>query len=144
MRERSVGSVGIGIVKSLLFSFLSAVPLFLAAHAAESSIYSGTREVRLDGGAVFDGQVLPAGTYKLSWGMNRDRERVEVRLYDGPRVVATAVGRLVDRDAASVYDSVVFSRARTGDRELAEIRFAGSQEAISLLDGGSPAVAAGR
>ena len=67
--------------------------------------------------------------------MNQAQDRVEVRLYEGRRMVASATGRLEHRDAASAYDSLVFSRASTGDRELTEIRFAGSPAVISLLDG---------
>ena len=130
MRERSIG---FAILRSLLLSFLSLVPLALAAHAGESTPYSGTREVRLAEGAVFDGRVVPAGLYNLSWGVNREQDRVEVRLYEGRRMVASTAGRLEQRDAASPYDSLVYSRARTGDRELAEIRFAGSPSVISLV-----------
>ena len=121
------------ILLALLFSIAPpAVAVALAAPEPEPSIYSGTREVRLEKSAVFDGEVLPAGLYSLSWGMNRDRERVEVRLYEGRRMLASATGRLVERDAPSAYDSIAFSRARTGDRELAEIRFAGTASVIAL------------
>lgn len=151
MKQRSIG---LDIVKSL---FLSIVPTFLVAamllavtphalgaHEGGSSVYSGTREVRLTAGALFDGQRFEAGVYQLSWRMNRDRDVVEVRLYQGRRMVASATGRLVEREAASAYDSVVFSRARTGHRELTEIRFAGSEAAISLMEDGSSAVAGTR
>lgn len=141
MRERSIG---LAILRSLLLSFLSVVPLALAAHAGESTVYSGTREVRLAEGAVFDGRAFPAGLYNLSWGVNRDGDRVEVRLYEGRRMVASATGRLEQREAASPYDSLVYSRARTGDRELAEIRFAGSPSVISLAASDGPAVTAAR
>ena len=141
MRERCIG---LGIVSSILFSFLSVLPLALVAHAGESSVYSGSREVRLEHGAVFDGKVFPAGLYNLSWGVNQAQDRVEVRLYEGRRMVASATGRLEHRDAASPYDSIVYSRARTGDRELAEIRFAGSPAVISLLAPQSGAVTAAR
>ena len=141
MRERCIG---LGIASSLLFSFLSVLPLALVARAGESSVYAGSREVRLEHGAVFDGKVFPAGLYNLSWGVNREQDRVEVRLYEGRRMVASATGRLEQRDAASPYDSVVYSRARTGDRELAEIRFAGSPSVIALLDGQGAAVTAAR
>jgi len=141
MRERCIG---LGIVGSLLLSFLSVLPLALVAHAGESTLYSGTREVRLDHDAVFDGKVFPAGLYNLTWGVNRDQDRVEVRLYEGRRMVASASGRLEQRDAASPYDSIVYSRARTGDRELAEIRFAGSPAVISLLAPEGGAVTAAR
>ena len=141
MRERCIG---LGIASSLLFSFLSVLPLALVAHAGESSVYAGSREVRLEHGAVFDGKVFPAGLYNLSWGVNQAQDRVEVRLYEGRRMVASATGRLEHRHAASPYDSIVYSRARTGDRELAEIRFAGSPAVIALLHDEGAAVTAAR
>ena len=141
MRERCIG---LGIVSSLLFSFLSVLPLALVAHAGESSVYSGTREVRLEHGAMFDGKVFPAGLYNLSWGVNQAQDRIEVRLYEGRRMVASATGRLEHRDIASPYDSIVYNRARTGDRELAEIRFAGSPAVIALLAPEGGAVTAAR
>ena len=141
MRERSIA---LSVLRSLIFSFLSLVPLALAAHAGESTPYSGTREVRLQQDAVFDGRVFPAGLYNLSWGLNREQDRVEVRLFEGRRMVASATGRLEQRDAASPYDSLVYSRARTGNRELAEIRFAGSPSVIALLPGDGSAVTAAR
>jgi hypothetical protein len=141
MRERCIG---LGIVSSILFSFLSVLPLALVAHAGEDSVYAGAREVRLEHGAVFDGKVFPAGLYNLSWGVNREQDRVEVRLYEGRRMVASATGRLEQRDAASPYDSIVYSRARTGDRELAEIRFAGSSAVIAVLGSDGAAITAAR
>ena len=109
-----------------------AVALALAGPEPGPSIHAGTREVRLQESAVFDGTVLPAGIYSLSWGMSQDPERVEVRLYEGRHMRAAVTGRLVEREAPSTYDSIVFNRARGGDRELAEIRFAGSASVITL------------
>lgn len=141
MRERSIL---LNVVAALIFSIAPpALALVLAAPGHEAAVYTGTREVRLDHGAVFDGELLPEGTYRLAWGMNRDRERVEVRLFEGRRMVATSTGRLVDRPSVSPYDSVVFTRARNGERELAEIRFAGSASAIALVED-APTVAGSR
>ena len=59
MRERSIG---LAILRSFLFSLLSVIPLALAARG-RGSVYSGTREVRLEHGAVFDGKAFrPAST----------------------------------------------------------------------------------
>jgi hypothetical protein len=139
MRERTIG---FGILRSLILSLVAVIPLALAAHAGQDSVYSGSREVRLDHGAIFDGRVLPAGLYSLSWDGTKDRDTIEVKLFNGHQVVATALGRLVDRDAASPYNSIVFNRTDSGDRELKEIRFAGSDAAISLGEGAGSAVAA--
>ena len=141
MRERTIG---LGILRSLILSLVAVIPLALAAHAGQDSINSGSREVRLDHGVIFDGRVLPAGVYSLSWDGTKSSDTVEVKLYNGHQVVATALGRLVDRDATSPYNSIVFNRTGSGDRELAEIRFAGSVAVISLADGAAAATAAAR
>ena len=141
MRERTIG---LGILRSLILSLVAVIPLALAAHAGQDSINSGSREVRLDHGVIFDGRVLPAGVYSLSWDGTKSSDTVEVKLYNGHQVVATALGRLEDRDATSPYNSIVFNRTGSGDRELAEIRFAGSEAVISLADGAGAATAAAR
>jgi len=132
MHERTIG---LGILRSFILSLVAVLPLALAAHAGQDSINSGSREVRLDHGVLFDGRVLPAGVYSLSWDGTKASDTIEVKLYNGHQVVATALGHIVDRDAASPYNSIVFNRTGSGDRELAEIRFAGSEAAISLAEG---------
>jgi hypothetical protein len=102
----------------------------------QQTIFTGRRQVRLSDGAVFDGKPIASGVYNLQWGTNGDLDRVQVQLFQGRRVVATATARLIEHPVASPYDSVLLSRVRTGDRELAEIRFAGKTSAIALFDAG--------
>ena len=59
MRERSIG---LAILRSFLFSLLSVIPLALAAGARQESPLPGTREVRLEHGAVFDGEAFEAAS----------------------------------------------------------------------------------
>jgi hypothetical protein len=105
-----------------------------AVGMAEQTIFGGSRDVRLSSGAVFDGKPVPPGLYALQWGTNGDLERVQVQLSRGRRVVASVTARLIEHPVASPYDSVLLSRVRTGDLELAEIRFAGKTKAIALFD----------
>ena len=128
----------------LRLGMLALLLLSLTAPAwAEQAIFTGSREVRLSDGAVFDGKPIAAGVYNLQWGTNGDLDRVQVQLSQGRRVVATATARLIELPVVSPYDSVLLSRIRTGDRELAEIRFAGKTSAIALFDAGG-AVAGSR
>ena len=121
----------------LRLGMLALLLLSLTAPAwAEQAIFAGSREVRLSSGAVFDGKPIASGVYKIQWGTNGDLDRVQVQLSKGRRVVATATARLIDHPVASPYDSVLLSRIRTGDLELAEIRFAGKTSAIALFDAG--------
>lgn len=120
---------------------LALLLLSLTAPAwAEQAIFTGSREVRLSNGAVFDGKPIASGVYNIQWGTNGDLDRVQVQLSQGRRVVATATARLIEHPVASPYDSVLL---RTGDRELTEIRFAGKTSAIALFDAGG-AVAGSR
>ena len=114
-----------------------------AGSVGDQKIFTGSREVRLSNGAVFDGKAIPPGLYDLHWGTNGDLERVQVQLSRGRRVVAATTARLIDHPVASPYDSVLLSRIRGGELELAEIRFAGKTSAIALFDA-SGAVAGSR
>ena len=122
---------------SLAVLLVSVAAPVRAESVGQGAIFSGSREVRLSDGAVVDGKPVPAGVYHIAWATNGDLERVQVHLYRGSRSVASATGRLIERPTISPYDSVMITRARTGDRELAEIRFAGKTSAIALLDAGS-------
>ena len=133
-------SIPIGMLALLILAL--AAPA-LAEGPSEPTIFTGSRQVRLSSGAVFNGQPVPSGLYNLVWGTNGDLERVQVQLSRGHRMVATATARLIELPAASPYDSVLLSRIRTGDLELAQIRFAGKTSAIALFDAGG-AVAASR
>jgi len=125
----------------LRLGMLALLLLSLTAPAwAEQAIFTGSREVRLSNGAVFDGKPIASGVYNIQWGTNGDLDRVQVQLSQGRRVVATATARLIEHPVASPYDSVLL---RTGDRELTEIRFAGKTSAIALFDAGG-AVAGSR
>jgi len=125
----------------LRLGMLALLLLSLTAPAwAEQAIFTGSREVRLSNGAVFDGKPIASGVYNIQWGTNGDLDRVQVQLSQGRRVVATATARLIEHTVASPYDSVLL---RTGDRELTEIRFAGKTSAIALFDAGG-AVAGSR
>ena len=125
----------------LRLGMLALLLLSLTAPAwAEQAIFTGSREVRLSNGAVFDGKPIASGVYNIQWGTNGDLDRVQVQLSRGRRVVATATARLIEHPVASPYDSVLL---RTGDRELTEIRFAGKTSAIALFDAGG-AVAGSR
>ena len=79
------------MVRQLLrIGTLALMLLSLTAPAwAEQAIFTGSREVRLSDGAVFDGKPIAAGVYNLRWGTNGDLNRVQVQLSQGRRVVAT-------------------------------------------------------
>jgi hypothetical protein len=127
LRDSALAIV-LSIVPPLL-ALLLAPPPCQAAHLD----HPGTREIRLQASSLFDGALLPAGLYELAWGTNRDGERVEVRLYQGRRMLRSAQGRVIELATASPHDSVLFTRARNGERELSEIRFSGSSSAIELV-----------
>jgi len=131
--------VRIGTLGLLLVSLAGQVR---AEGAEEHAIFTGSRDVRLADGTVFDGKPIPTRLYSLQWATNGDLERVQVQLSSGHHRVATAMARMIELPAASPYDSVIL-KSGPGGLELTEIRFAGKKSAIALVDA-SDAVASNR
>jgi len=121
-------------IGTLALLLLALVAPARAEGAGEHAIFTGSREVRLADGTVFDGKPLPTRVYHVQWATNGDLERVQVQLSSGHHRVATAMAQLIELPDASPYDSVVLSRNRAGELELVEIRFAGKKSAIALFD----------
>ena len=101
---------------------IAAIPAFARA----------SREIRIDPGTMLHGQSVPVGTYRLSWKPNGRPDEVAVEILRGRSVVASATGRLRDREAPSEYDSIAYRNGGNGAREIVEIRFAGKKQVIRV------------
>lgn len=77
------------------------------------------------------GTPIPPGTYKLSW--EEHGSHVTVTFTKGSKVVATAEGRLVDRDLKYNRNAVVCKTDPDGTRVLVEIRL-GNEKKVILFD----------
>ena len=111
-------------MKKTRFILLIVVTLALAfsASANNSKTLSFRTEVTLNGSK------LPAGFYELSW-VTRSPEAT-VTFVKAGQVMATALGKFVERDTKYSADAVVYTNNADGTHTLLEIRFAGRKQAL--------------
>ena len=81
------------------------------------------------------------GNYKVTWATAASDSAVS--LMQGKKVVATAQGKWVKRDAKYDSTSVVYSQNTDGSRSISEIRFAGSDEVLVFGEDATEQGAAG-
>lgn len=126
---RKVLAIRLLIVTSLILVLAN------VAHAAEGQsrhAFTGAREIRVTEDARFAGMNLPVGTYRMTWTLKGEADRVEVQMLKGKRLLVAATGRAVAQDWVSPYDSVVYTRDASGKLQTAEIHFEQSRLAILL------------
>ena len=92
------------------------------------------RELRIGSDAVLQGQLLPIGSYRLSWKPNGRPDEVELAILDGKKVVASATAKWVDRATRSDYDSIVYRSGPKGTQTIVEIRFAGKRQVMRVTE----------
>lgn len=74
---------------------------------------------------------LKPGDYKVQWDGSGDA--VQVKILQGKKTVATTSGKLVNREQAAPYNSVVLKNANSG-KAINEIDFSNRKEALVLTD----------
>jgi hypothetical protein len=93
-----------------------------ALYAKDSQTLTLAREASL-GSTKFE-----PGNYKVTWEKGASDSAVTFK--QGKKVVATAQGKWVKRDAKYDSNAVVYSQNADGSRSISEIRFAGSDEVL--------------
>lgn len=79
------------------------------------------------------GKQLASGKYMARW---EDTDEVEVKIYNGSKLVATTPGRVVKVSSRQSGDTVLVSTNQDGSVSLSEIRFGGKDYALQLSDAG--------
>ncbi|HKS73260.1 MAG TPA: hypothetical protein VJQ82_08685 [Terriglobales bacterium] len=74
---------------------------------------------------------LKPGDYKVQWDGSGDA--VQVKILQGKKTVATTSGKLVNREQAAPYNSVILKNANSG-KSINEIDFSNRKEALVLTD----------
>jgi hypothetical protein len=74
------------------------------------------------------GTKVPAGKYKIAW--TTSGALVEVKIAQGKNVVATAKGRVVERDRPAADDEVVSRKDASGSFALTEVRLRGEKSVL--------------
>lgn len=82
-----------------------------------------------------NGKALPAGDYSVKW--EGTGSNVQLNIFKGKEVVATAPARLVNLDQSASGDAAVVKDNGNGSKSLAEIRFSGKKYALQIGDEGT-------
>jgi hypothetical protein len=102
----------------------------------------GSRPLQLKEPAVLLGVTVVPGTYTLRWARERGSEDVRVEIARGRDVLASGNGRWIETVEPSPYEALVY-HGEGGTKELAQIRFKSSVDAIRI-DGGAMQAGAGQ
>jgi hypothetical protein len=86
-----------------------------------------------------NGTMLPAGYYDIRWVSHSPE--ATVTFAQGGHVVATSMGKWVDRGAKYKADAVVYTNNADGSHTLKEIRFAGQKQVLVFGPDAGPASA---
>lgn len=93
------------------------------------------RTVKVEYTATVRGTQLPAGQYEVNWVAHSPEATVSFS--QNKNVVATTEGKWVERSRKYDNNSVVYSINPDGSRAIAEIRFAGMNQALTFDEPGS-------
>ena len=96
--------------------------------ASASAMAKNSRSFNLTYPASLNGTKLAAGEYRVTWESHS--AEVTVTFTSTKDVVATAQGKLVERDAKYDRNAVVYETNADGARIIMEIRFGGTKQAI--------------
>lgn len=80
------------------------------------------------------GAQLASGKYTVRWEGTGDQ--VEVKIYDGRKLVATTQAHVVKVDSRQSNDTALVSNNQDGSVSLSEIRFGGKDYALQISDTG--------
>jgi hypothetical protein len=113
--------------KTLSVSIITTAFVLAAATAAFAK---DARKIILHYDTTIAGSQLKSGNYGISWETHDPQATVTFR--HGNKVVATAEGKVVDRDTTYSANEVVYNLTPSGDHVIHEIRFRGSSQVIVL------------
>jgi len=117
-------------LKKTLSVTIVAMALFVAtgvaANAGAQSKNSGNVLLRYD--VTVAGAHLAGGKYNIQWQTHSPEATVS--FLQGSKVVATAEGKMVERETRYASNEVVYETTANGAKTLQEIRFKGSNRVI--------------
>jgi len=109
-----------------LGSAVLSLGLLLAAGLPAAA--KNSRTIKLDHAVVMQGSNLPAGKYKVEWQTHSPEATVQFVLKH--KLVASAEGRVEQRDKTYEADAAVYDVLADGSVSLMELRFAGSNKVL--------------
>jgi hypothetical protein len=118
-------------VKAIVF-----VAVFLIGGAAFAA---NKGSFQLQHPASVAGKQLASGTYTVRWDGSGDQ--VEVKIYQGKNVVASAPARMVNIQRPGPSDSTVMNTGSDGTYSISQIRFGGKNYALDFTSADASAAA---
>ena len=119
-----------------------AVGLLLALALVATSAWAESKgSLELQHRTTVGGTQLASGKYFVRWEGTADP--VEVKIYRGSKLVATAPGHVVKVSSRQSSDTALVSTNQDGSLSLSEIRFGGKDYALQLSESGGGGSAAG-
>jgi len=107
--------------------------VFVTMLVLGSSLYAkDSQTMTLSSPAMLGSTKVEPGSYKVTWQTAGSDSTVTFK--QGKKVVVTAPGKWVKRDAKYSNDGVVYSDNPDGSRSIQEIRFAGSDQVLVFGD----------
>ena len=111
---------------------VSVLLLALVFTASAPAFADNTRKLSLPYDMTLMGTPLEAGQYTMSW--TSDGPTATVTVSKNKDVLATAKGKLVERDTRYDRNAIVFDRNGDGTNTIREIRLAGLRQAIEFYE----------
>jgi len=96
--------------------------------ASISAFALGSRTFHVSVPVSLNGTQMAAGDYEVSWQTHSPE--ATVTFTKGRKVIATAPGRLVERDVKYDHDMMVYEANADGSYTISELRFAGKRQVI--------------
>ncbi|MGO9269107.1 MAG: hypothetical protein ACLQOO_02410 [Terriglobia bacterium] len=112
-----------------------AMALVIVLVAGSSLHAKDAQTMTLMSPAMLGSTKFDPGSYKVTWQAGASDSTVTFK--QGRKVVATAPGKWVKRDAKYSNGGVVYSENPDGSHSIQEIRFAGSDQVLVFGDSGA-------
>ena len=110
---------------------LAMVAIFLGVCLSASAANSHTISVKT--AVNLNGTEITPGFYVVGWVMHSPD--ATVTFSRNGQVVATAAGKMVERETKSLTDAVVYSNNADGSHTLKELRFSGKKQVLVFGQG---------
>jgi hypothetical protein len=106
------------------------LPLLMVLGSNVSARANNEKTFSFASDVTLNGTMLPAGFYEIRWVSHSPE--ATVTFVKAGHVVATSMGKWVDRGSKYKADALVYTNNTDGSHTLKEIRFAGQKQVLVL------------
>ena len=115
-------------MNSRTFAIILMLALAILVGANGATYAQGSINLNISLPSSLNGTNIAPGEYRVRWDSHSPE--ITVTFNKGRKVIATADGKLVDRDTKYDHDGVVYRVNADGTHSIQEIRLAGKKQAI--------------